>query len=43
MVEHVARGEEQDEDQRDAGPEVSVLDHRKDVGVCDGDEGEETQ
>lgn len=43
VIEHVAGGEKQDEDQTDAGPEIAVLDDGQDVGICDGDEGEETE
>ena len=43
MVEHVAASEQEDQDQADAGPEVPVLDYRQNIGVCDGDEGEEAQ
>lgn len=39
VVEHVARREEQDGDERDSGPDVAVLDHGHDVWVGDGAEG----
>jgi hypothetical protein len=42
VVEHVSTGEEQDKNQADGGPQVAVLDDRKDVGRSDGEEGEDT-
>lgn len=38
MIEHVSAREQQDHDQADAGPEVSILDDRGDVRPRDGDE-----
>jgi hypothetical protein len=42
VVEHVSAGEEQDGDQADGSPEVTVLDDRKQVGCGDGQECEDT-
>ena len=43
VVEHVARGEEEDGDEAERGPEVAVLHDGQYVRPCDGAEGDETQ
>lgn len=43
VIEHMAAGEQEDQDQADSSPQVPVLDDGQDVGVCDGDEGEEAE
>ena len=41
MVEHVSGSEEEDQDETDCSPEVSILNDRHDVGVCHCCKGEE--
>lgn len=43
MVEHVAARKEQDDEETDGCPKVSVLNHREDIGSCDAEECYQTQ
>lgn len=43
MVEHVSARKEQDGDQADPGPEITVLNHGQDVRLRDGDEGDQAE
>lgn len=43
MVEHVAASKEQDDEETDGCPKVSVLNHREDIGSCDAEECYQTQ
>ena len=43
VVEHVSRGEEQDGDQGERGPEVAVLEERENVGRGDGESGDTSE
>lgn len=43
VVEHVARSEEQDGNEGDGGPEVTVLEDGKDVWSSNGSEGDEAE
>lgn len=40
VVEHVARGKEEDSNQREGSPEVAVLEERQNVGSGDGNSGD---
>lgn len=43
VVEHVARGEEQNHDDANGSPEVAVLEEGENIGAGDGGEGDETE
>lgn len=43
MVEHVAAREQQDDEQADGCPKVSVLNDWEDIGSCDAEESYQTQ
>jgi hypothetical protein len=43
MIEHMSRSEEEDQDQANRCPQVSVLDDREDVWVCHSRKSEQTE